>query len=67
MNIILSGPGRSGTTLFSQLFSHHKDFAWISGWVNKYPQLPSLSIVNHIYQNHQIYPIYPHNQQFYIL
>ncbi len=51
MNIILSGPGRSGTTLFSKIFSHHKDFAWISGWVNKYPNLTSLSKFNNIYQN----------------
>ncbi|MGO2103596.1 MAG: sulfotransferase domain-containing protein [Psychroflexus halocasei] len=51
MNVILSGPGRSGTTLFNQLFSYHKDFAWVSGWVNKYPYLPLLSLFNYIYQN----------------
>ena len=51
MNIILCGPGRSGTTLTSQLFSFHPELSWISGWVNKYPTLPQLSIFNAIYQS----------------
>ena len=50
MNIILCGPGRSGTTLFNTLFSYHKDFAWISGWVNRYPSLLVLSFFNTIYR-----------------
>ena len=51
MNIILCGPGRSGTTLFNSLFSYHKDFAWISGWLNKFPDSPTLCYFNQIYQN----------------
>jgi len=50
MNIILAGPGRSGTTLFNHIFSHHEKFAWISGWVSKYPGFPQLSVFNKLYQ-----------------
>ncbi len=51
MDIILAGPGRSGTTLFNTLFCFHHDFAWISGWVNKYPDQAWLSRFNGIYQD----------------
>lgn len=50
MNVILNGPGRSGTTLLSKLISYHKDFAWISGWVNRYPNRLSLSYFNDLYR-----------------
>ncbi len=50
MNIILAGPGRSGTTLFNHIFSHHEEFAWISGWLNRYPTRPELSVFNPLYQ-----------------
>ena len=50
MNIILAGPGRSGTTLFNHIFCHHEKFAWISGWVSKYPNFPQLSVFNTLYQ-----------------
>ena len=51
MNIILCGPGRSGTTLTSQIFSFHPEFSWISGWVSRYPTLPQLAVFNTIYQS----------------
>ena len=50
MNVIINGPGRSGTTLFSEMFCYHEDFAWISGWVNLFPAYPSLSYFNHLYR-----------------
>ena len=50
MNIIINGPGRSGTTLLSRLLSHQKDLAWISGWVNRYPHIPQLSFLNCLYR-----------------
>ena len=50
MNIILNGPGRSGTTLISKFLSHQKDLAWISGWVNRYPNIPQLSFLNFLYR-----------------
>ena len=51
MNIILNGPGRSGTTLLSQLFSYHEDFTWISGWLNRYPNLTMLTYFNFLYRS----------------
>jgi hypothetical protein len=50
MNLIINGPGRSGTTLLSKLLSFHADFGWISGYVNNYPFLPILSCLNFIYR-----------------
>lgn len=50
MNIIINGPGRSGTTLLSRLLSYHKDLGWISGWVNRFPHLPILSVFNFAYR-----------------
>lgn len=44
--VIIHGPGRSGTTLLSNILSLHKDFYWISGYVSKYPNLPVLSFIN---------------------
>ncbi|GGE10539.1 hypothetical protein [Psychroflexus salis] len=51
MNIIINGPGRSGTTLLSQLFSYHQDFTWISGWLNRYPNLTMLAYFNFLYRS----------------
>jgi hypothetical protein len=51
MNVIINGPGRSGTTLLSQLFSYHKDFTWISGWLNRYPNLTKLTYFNFLYRS----------------
>jgi hypothetical protein len=48
--IIIHGPGRSGTTLFSNILSLHKDLYWISGYTNKYPGLPVLSLANNFQQ-----------------
>lgn len=50
MNIILNGPGRSGTTLLSKLISYQKDLSWISGWVNRYPNQLGLSRFNFLYR-----------------
>ena len=50
MNLILNGPGRSGTTLLSKMMCYHKDFAWISGWVNRYPSMIYLSYFNNLYK-----------------
>jgi len=50
MNIIINGPGRSGTTLLSKLISYHEDLAWISGWVNRYPNYTGLSRFNNLYR-----------------
>ncbi|WP_243472452.1 sulfotransferase [Winogradskyella sp. MH6] len=54
MNIILNGPGRSGTTLLSKLICYHKDLAWISGWVNRYPHILKLSCFNDLYRKELI-------------
>lgn len=50
MNLIINGPGRSGTTLLSKLLSYHNEFGWISGYVNQYPNLPILSVLNFVYR-----------------
>ena len=50
MNLIINGPGRSGTTLFSKLISYQQDLAWVSGWLNKFPNLPQLSTFNFLYR-----------------
>ena len=50
MNLIINGPGRSGTTLLSRLLSYHQDFGWISGYVNRFPNLPVLSVLNFLYR-----------------
>lgn len=49
--IILNGPGRSGTTLIYQILAYHEELSWISSWVNKFPNVPSLSLFNRIYTN----------------
>ena len=50
--IIIHGPGRSGTTLLSNILSLHSGFYWISGYNNKFPSLPSLSIFNNLLKYH---------------
>lgn len=44
--IIIHGPGRSGTTLLSNILSLHPDFYWISGYVDRFPRLEILSCLN---------------------
>lgn len=46
--VIICGPGRSGTTLLSSILSLHKDFYWISGYVNRFPESPFLSVLNNL-------------------
>jgi len=51
MNIIIHGPGRSGTTLFNKMFSYHPDFVWLSSWHNRFPTQAWLGFLNRIYQD----------------
>ena len=51
MNIIIHGPGRSGTTLFNKMFSYHPEFTWISFGLNKHLNQACLSKLNAIYQD----------------
>jgi len=46
--VVLHGPGRSGTTLFSRILSTHSAFAWISGYVNRFPGYPFLAVFNRV-------------------
>lgn len=46
--VVIHGPGRSGTTLLSQILSTHSDFAWISGYVNQFPGQPILAVFNRV-------------------
>lgn len=46
--VIIHGPGRSGTTLLDNILSRHQDFYWISGYLNKYPNYPSVSVLNRL-------------------
>jgi len=54
MNIIIHGPGRSGTTLFNKMFSYHPDFVWLSSWHNKFPTQAWLGLFNTIYQKQML-------------
>lgn len=44
--IIVHGPGRSGTTLLSNILATHEAIGWLSNYVNKYPNLPQLTVLN---------------------
>ncbi len=46
--VVIHGPGRSGTTLLSQMLSTHSDFAWISGYVDRFPGHPVLAVLNRV-------------------
>lgn len=46
--IIIHGPGRSGTTLLSNILSLHPELGWISGYIGYFPQQPFLSVLNRI-------------------
>jgi hypothetical protein len=46
--VVIHGPGRSGTTLLSEILSLHSDFAWISGYVNRFPSRPILAALNRV-------------------
>lgn len=44
--IIILGPGKSGTTLFNNILSLHRDLYWISSYLNKFPEKHYLSLLN---------------------
>jgi hypothetical protein len=46
--IFILGPGRSGTTLLSRLMSRHPELAWFSGWTNRFPNWPQLSLLSRL-------------------
>lgn len=46
--IIIHGPGRSGTTLVSSIISLHESLGWISGYLNKFPELNFLASLNRL-------------------
>lgn len=46
--VIIHGPGKSGTTLFNDILSLHKDLYWISSYLNKHPDKPYLALMNNI-------------------
>lgn len=41
--IVITAPGRSGTTLLYNIMTKHPDLAWVSSWVVRMPQFPWLS------------------------
>ncbi|MEE2771244.1 MAG: sulfotransferase [Bacteroidota bacterium] len=44
--VIILGPGKSGTTLFNDILSLHKDLYWISSYLNKHPNKTYLALLN---------------------
>jgi|TARA_R110002072_G_scaffold131586_5_gene271407 hypothetical protein len=46
--IIIHGPGRSGTTLLSNILALHENIGWLSNYVNKYPKIPQLTYFNRL-------------------
>src|SRR5215470_9320033 len=46
--VVIHGPGRSGTTLLNEILSTHSALAWISGYLNRYPDHPILAVFNRV-------------------
>jgi omega-hydroxy-beta-dihydromenaquinone-9 sulfotransferase len=47
--IFIIGCPRSGTTIFTDILSYHKDFSWPSQYVNMFSKYPHLSFFSRIY------------------
>lgn len=60
--IIVHGPGRSGTTLLSSILSLHEDLGWISGYINKYPNILELAYLNKL-QNNRAFEQFSRNKR----
>ena len=60
--IIVHGPGRSGTTLLSSILSLHEDLGWISGYINKYPNILELAYLNKL-QNNRAFEKFSRNKR----
>lgn len=41
--IFIGGIGRSGSTVFHEIFSNHPNVAWLSGLCDRYPERPSIN------------------------
>ena len=48
MPVLISGPGRSGTTLLLHVLSRHPDAAWFSGWTDRFPDRPFLALLSRV-------------------
>ena len=48
--IFIVGTGRCGSTILYQLLSNHPQLGWISSWVDAFPMLPWLTVLNRFYQ-----------------
>lgn len=46
--ILLSGAGRSGTTLIYRMLSNHPDVGFFNNWTNAYPRLSWLALLNRL-------------------
>lgn len=47
--IFIMGCPRSGTTIAMQVMAAHRELAWISNYLNRFPRHPGLSVMNRIY------------------
>jgi len=52
--IFIYGPGRSGTTLLYNILALYPGLSWISGYVNRFPNLHHLSFLNKIQHFHKV-------------
>jgi hypothetical protein len=47
--VFVLGCPRSGTTIFERVLAFHPDFSWPSGYTNRFPSLPQLSMLSRIH------------------
>lgn len=49
--VIVIGSGRSGTTIISEILFRHESLAWPSNYQEKFPKIPGINLLRHLYDN----------------
>ncbi len=55
--IFVIGAPRSGTTIFTVMFSYHPQLAWFSNYSNRFPRFPQLALASRIFDFPVLGPI----------
>ena len=63
--VFILGTGRSGTTLFLNVWAFHPDFAWFSNFSERFPGYPSVAFLSRIHDIPMADRLFPRSSRYF--